>query len=361
MIDLVDPTISKRSRERVDDLLVSGRLADGPEVRTFEDEFAEYCDVEHAVATSNGTTALHTALHATGIGEGDTVLVPPFTFVATANVVRMLGADPVFLDVDRTTYTLDADAVEAYLRETDGEADAVIPVHLFGLPADVSRLRDLGDAYDVTVVEDACQAHGAQVDDRPVGSIGDVGCFSFYPSKNMTTGEGGMLTTDDDDVAARARQFVNHGRDSAGYDHVDVGHNFRLTSIAAAIGREQLRQLPQFNRRRRANAAILTERLDDLPVRTPRTPSDRLHVFNQYTIRVDRRDQLADHLERADVQTGIYYPTPIHQQPAYESVSGSYPVSERLADEVLSLPVHPGLDDDEVKRVASEIRRFHRD
>ncbi|WP_440991919.1 DegT/DnrJ/EryC1/StrS family aminotransferase [Haloarchaeobius baliensis] len=357
MIDLVDPVVGDRERDRIASVLSDGQLADGSTVRSFEDAFADYCGTDHAVATSNGTTALHAALVACGVCSGDTVVTSPFTFVATANAIRHVGAEPLFVDVDPTTYTIDVDAVAEVARRRD--VDAVVPVHLFGLPADMPRLRELATEHDLTLVEDACQAHGATVDEEPVGSHGDAGCFSFYPSKNMTTGEGGMVTTDDDEVAARIRRFVDHGRDGTGR-FVETGHNFRMTSIAAAIGLEQLRRLPEFNRRRRAHAATLTERLTGLPIRTPRTPADRLHVFNQYTVLTEQREALADHLERRGIDSGVYYPTPVHREPAFESVEADCRVAERLAQEVLSLPVHPGLDDREARAVAEAVRGFYR-
>jgi len=358
MIPLVDPPIGERERNRVAEVISSGQLADGPEVRAFESAFAEFCGTEYAVATSNGTTALHAALVGAGVGEGDEVLTTPFSFVATANAIRHAGAEPVFVDVNPRTYNLDPGAVERYLRQTDSDPEAIVPVHLFGLPADVDRLSALAAEHDLTVIEDACQAHGARVDGEPVGSVGDAGCFSFYPSKNLTTGEGGMVTTDDEALAKRVRRFVDHGQNRTG-KHVESGHNFRMTSIAGAIGREQLRRLPEFNRRRRENAATLTEQLSTLPLRTPRIPSDRHHVFNLYTVLCDERDELAEYLEIRGVDSGVYYPTPIHREPAFDDVSADCPVAERLAEAVLSLPVHPGLEDADVRAITDAVGGFY--
>ncbi|WP_256300954.1 DegT/DnrJ/EryC1/StrS family aminotransferase [Haloarchaeobius salinus] len=358
MIELVEPVVGDAEHDRIASVLADGQLADGSTVRSFEDRFADYCGTDHAVATSNGTTALHAALVACGVGDGDTVVTSPFTFVATANAIRHVGAEPVFVDVDPTTFTIDVDAVAKIVRRQD--VDALVPVHLFGLPADMPRLRELAAEYDFALVEDACQAHGASIDGELVGSLGDAGCFSFYPSKNMTTGEGGMVTTDDDEVAARIRRFVDHGRDGTGR-FVETGHNFRMTSIAAGIGLEQLRRLPEFNNRRRANAETLTERLAGLPIRTPGTPDDRRHVFNQYTVLTERREALADHLECRGVDSGVYYPTPVHREPSFSAVDADCRVADRLADEVLSLPVHPALDDREVRAVAEAVRGFYRE
>ena len=355
MIPIADPDVGQAERDAVAAVLEDGRLADGPEVRAFESEFADHAGVDHGVATTNGTTALHVAFRALGVGSGDAVVTTPFSFVASANAVRLCGATPVFADVDPETYNLDPAAVERVLADRDDVA-AILAVHLYGLPADVDALADLADEYDVALVEDAAQAHGATYDDRPVGSFGDAAAFSFYPTKNMTTGEGGMVLTDRDDVAAAAARFVNHGRGESGgrgYEHVEVGHNFRMTSLAAAIGRVQLDRLPEFVAARRKNARVLSDRLADAPVTTPTEPAGRTHAYHQYTVRVADRDGFRTALEERGVDTGVYYPRPIHEQPAYDDVDHSAPVAEAAADEVVSLPVHPGLSPDDLRRVAA--------
>ncbi|WP_435361997.1 DegT/DnrJ/EryC1/StrS family aminotransferase [Haloarchaeobius sp. DFWS5] len=354
MIPIANPIIEREEYERVQAVLESGHIADGPEVRAFEDEFADYCGSDRAVATSNGTTALHVALEALDLPADATVATTPFSFIATANAIRLAGATPHFVDVDPETFNLDANALESELR--DGlDVDAVIAVHLYGLPAQMDHLAELAQSYDFALVEDAAQAHGARFDGDRVGSIGDVGCFSFYPTKNMTTGEGGMVTTDRDDVADRAEQYVNHGRAESGYEHVSVGHNFRMTSIGAAIGRAQLDRLPQFIEARQANAARLDELLAHLDVTTPAVPADRTHVYHQYTIKTRDRDRLRAVLSDRDIGTGVYYPTPIHKQPAYAGNSTEAPTAERLVDEVLSLPVHPRVDAEDIAFVADGI------
>ncbi|WP_115863542.1 DegT/DnrJ/EryC1/StrS family aminotransferase [Halorussus litoreus] len=358
-IPIADPELGEREIDRVRAVMESGRVADGPEVRKFEAEFADFCDAEHGVATSNGTTALHAALEALDIGPGDKVVTSPFSFVASANAIRLAGADPVFADVDPDTYALDPAAVEAVAREHDDVA-AVVPVHLYGLPADVGHLLDVADDYGLAVVEDAAQAHGAEYRGRKVGSFGDAACFSFYPTKNMTTGEGGMITTQREDVAERAASFANHGRpaDGGGYEHVRLGHNFRLTSLAAAIGRIQLDRLPDYNAARRSNAGYLTDALADSEVVTPTEPDDRRHIYHQYTVRTDDRDGLAAHLDDAGVGTGVYYPTPIHELDTYEDVDSSAQVAERAAREVLSLPVHPNLSESDLRTIAEAITEY---
>ena len=355
MIYIANPEFDTAEKEAVTEVLDSGMVADGDVVRSFEQEFAEYCHTVHGVATSNGTTALHAALEALDIGDGDTVLTTPFSFIATANTIRLAGAEPVFADIDPETYNLDPEAAEMVAREHD--VDAIMTVHLYGLPSDLEPLADLADDLDVPLIEDAAQAHGAEYKGTRVGSFGDVACFSFYPTKNMTTGEGGMITTDRDAVAERARRYINHGRTDT-YEHAEVGHNYRMTNIAAAIGREQLEKLPGYIDARRANAAQLTEGLADTSVVTPTEPADRTHVYHQYTVRADDRDKLKADLADNGVGAGVYYPLCIHNQPAYEGVDTQAPVAETAADEVLSLPVHPALTTSDVAHIVEVIQNY---
>jgi len=361
-IQMAAPDVGEPERERVSEVLDSGRLADGPIVREFERAFADYCDAEYGVATANGTAALCTALEAVGIGEGDVVVTTPFSFVASANAIRLCGARPVFADIDEATYTLDPESVEDVVTATDDVA-AILPVHLYGLPAEMDRLADIAEEHGLALIEDAAQAHGATYEETPVGTIGDVGCFSFYPTKNMTTGEGGMVLTDDPDIADRAAQYVNHGRadtDAHGYDHVTVGHNLRLTSLAAGIGLEQLRKLPTYNDSRRANAARLSAALADVPeVVLPTEPPGRRHVYHQYTIRCQDRSALRNHLDKHGVDTGVYYATTIPDQPAYDGFDASVPTARRVAEQVVSLPIHPGLSEEDVETVAGAVRSHY--
>lgn len=354
MIPIANPQLGDPEKARIDEVIDSGQLADGPEVREFETAFADFCGATHGIATTNGTTALHTAVEALGLGPGDRVVTTPFSMIASANSIRLAGAEPVFADIDPETYNIDPDSVEEIAREQD--VDAILPVHLFGLPADMPRLSAIADEHDLLVIEDAAQAHGAAIDGQPVGTFGDVSCFSFYPTKNMTTGEGGMVLTDDPDVAARARSFINHGRsaDGATYEHTRLGQNYRMTSVLAAIGRVQVENLPEYNEARRVNAARLTEEIPEW-VDTPIEPEGRRHVYHQYTIRVEDRDALANHLESVGVGTGVYYPTPIHEQPVYDDVDCDAPVAERAADEVLSLPVHPALSSSDIDDIVAAV------
>ncbi|WP_313696284.1 DegT/DnrJ/EryC1/StrS family aminotransferase [Halorarum halobium] len=356
MIPIANPRIGDAESEGVQRVLESGQLADGEEVRRFEDEFSEFCGAAHGVATTNGTTALHATFEALGIGEGDAVVTTPFSFVASANAVRLAGAEPVFADVHPSTFTLDPREVEAVVRERD-DVEAILAVHLYGLPAAMDHLREIADEHDLALVEDAAQAHGAEFDRRRVGSFGDAACFSFYPTKNMTTGEGGMVTTDRAELAERVARFADHGRIS-GYEHGEVGHNFRMTSLCAAIGRAQLPKLTDHTIARRGHAAYLTKRLSDAGVITPNEPPGSRHVYHQYTVRHDDRDGLREHLADAGVGSGIYYPVPIHEQPAYEGFDADCPVAERAAEQVLSLPVHPSLSTDDLRRICAAVESY---
>jgi dTDP-4-amino-4,6-dideoxygalactose transaminase len=365
VIPIANPEFGEAEKQAVLDVMESGRFTDGPTVRKFEAEFAEFCGATHGVATTNGTTALQTAFEALDIGAGDTVVTSPFSFIASANAVRFAGARPVFADIDLATYNIDPHSTEELIEEYD--ADAILAVHLFGLPAEMTVLREIADEHDCALIEDAAQAHGAAVENSRVGTLGDAACFSFYPTKNMTTGEGGMVTTDRAEVAENAASFVNHGRvpDRPAYEHTKTGHNFRMTSLLAAIGRVQLERLPAYNESRRTNAARLTEALSELDgIETPVEPADRRHVYHQYTIRHGERDALLDHLEGSGVGAGIYYPRPIHFQPPYadgEATSKGAtdaPAAEYAAESVLSLPVHPGLEREDVEAVIDAVHNY---
>lgn len=355
MIPIAYPDLSDAAIDHVGDVMESGMIADGPTVRDFESEFAEFAGTDHAVATANGTAALQAALIAAGIGEGDTVLTTPFSFIASANAARLCGAEVVFADIDPETYNLDPEAVRKRVESVD--VDAIVAVHLYGLPAEMDALTAIASEEDAVLVEDAAQAHGAVFSGDRVGAIGDVGCFSFYPTKNMTTAEGGMVTTDDPEIAKRARRFVNHGRTS-GYQHATVGHNLRMTSVGAAIGLEQLKRLPSFNEQRRHNAAKLTAGIAKTSIEAPTEPPRTRHVYHQYTVRTADRDELQSYLEDNCVGTGIYYPKCIHEQPAYSTVSRQLPVAESTADTVLSLPVHPHVSETDLDHIIDILQNY---
>lgn len=361
-IPIADPELSDDAIDRVRSVMDSGMIADGPEVRQFESAFAEYCNVEYGVATANGTAALQAALKAAGVGPDDTVLTTPFSFVASANAARLCGSDVIFSDIDPKTYNLDAAEARRTLAGYEGSIEAIIAVHLYGLPAEMGALRAIANTHDAVLIEDAAQAHGAGYTGTRVGALGDLACFSFYPTKNMTTAEGGMVTTDNQNFAEGARQFINHGR-TDNYKHATVGHNLRMTSLAAAIGHEQLQRLPGFNERRRRNAARLNKGLEKTALATPTEPAHCRHVYHQYTIRTPEREAVATYLDDHDIGNAVYYPTCIHNQPAYDGYkyNDTYPVAERVAEEVLSLPVHPNVSDTDVEQIIEVLTQYDND
>jgi perosamine synthetase len=355
MIPIASPELGNEEIKRVTNVIESGMLTDGEEVREFEREFADYCGTEHAVATTNGTSALHATLVAFGIGEGDRVLTTPFSFVATANAIRHAGAEPVFGDIDSTTYNLDPDVARDVAE--DKRVDAILVVHMYGLPAEMNMFEQLASEIEIPLIEDCAQAHGSRYRGDQAGSLGDAACFSFYPTKNMTTGEGGAILTDSQTVADRARRFVDHGR-TARNTHASLGHNFRMTNIAAAIGRSQLDRLPNFLQRRRENATRLTAGLSKTGLALPTELEHSNHVYHQYTVRTADRPGLREHLEGHGVGTRVYYPTCIHEQPAYEDVHHSAPVAERASSEVLSIPVHPGVSVTDIGHITEVITEY---
>jgi len=355
-MSIADPAVGTDEIRRIREVVRSGQLSGGSEVTAFGEEFADYCGVAHGVPTSNGTTALHAALVGLGIGDGDTVVTTPFSFVATANAVQLAGAEPVFADIDPTTFNLAPDAVEAEFEARDGDVDAILAVHLYGCPAAMDELRELADRYDAALVEDCAQAHGATYDGEPVGSLGDAGCFSFYPTKNMTTGEGGIVVTDDDEVAARVEQFIDHGRGPEG--HETVGHNFRMSDICAAMGRVQLEKLDEFVTARREHAERFDDALETSDPVAPIEPSDRRHAYHQYTVRCVDREQFQRHLRRYGVDSAVYYPTAIPNEPAYAETTAAVPEAERAADQVVSLPVHQNLRPRDVRAICLALTEY---
>lgn len=364
MIRLAQPQLGEEELLAVQEVIRSGYVAAGPQVYRFEEAFAAYVGVRHAVATANGTVALHAALLGAGVEPGDRVVTTPFTFIATANAILYCGAVPVFADIDPETYNLSPES----LAETLGRlaaagtpAKAVLLVHLFGLPCDMTAIAAVAEEHGALLIEDCAQAHGAAYNGRRVGTFGTAGTFSFYATKNLTTGEGGMVVTNSDDVAERVRQLVNHGRVDR-YEHALLGYNYRMTDLAAAIGLAQLAKLDQFNLKRRAHAVRLSRQLAGVAELTlPVEPAGCYHVYHQYTVRHPRRDELARWLREQGVETGVIYPIPLHQQPLYRDKGYGelvLPNAEDAAREVLSLPVHPGLSEQDVQAVADGVRAF---
>ncbi len=370
MIPMAHPLLGAEEEAAVLRVLGSGQLAQGECVAAFEHRFAELCHVDKAVAVSSGTAALHLALLAHDIGPGDEVITTAFSFAATANAVLFVGATPVFVDIDPATYTLDPIQVE---RAITRRTKAIIAVHLYGHPCDMARLEELTKAYSLILIEDASQAHAAAVHERPVGSFG-TGCFSFYATKNMTTGEGGMVTTSDPALAERVSLLRNHGQETR-YHQVALGYNLRMTELQAALGIAQIEKLERFTRQRIANATFLTNHLKE-GVPTPIVRPGCRHVYHQYTIRVPlHRDEWIKHLWAKGIATSIHYPLAIHQQPFYRHHPSLFyvlspgarayiqggdptallPATEKAVQQVLSLPVHPALSEDDLTRIASEV------
>lgn len=358
MINIARPMIGDEEKLAVLNVLDSGILAQGPRVKAFEEAFASLCGVKHAIATSSGTTALHTALLALGISPGAEVITSPFTFIASANSILYTGAKPVFVDIDPESFNINPRLIETAITP---KTKAILPVHLFGLSCDMDLIQDTARKHDLMIIEDACQSHGARYHNQPVGSFG-TGTFSFYPTKNMTSAEGGMITTDDDSIAENCRVIRQHGMRRR-YYHDELGFNFRMTDIHAAIGLEQIKKLEKFNEARIKNALYLNDHLRG--VKVPLIPEGSRHVFHQYTIRVSNghREALMHHLSQKGIGSAIYYPVPIHKQTYYTEVLGynqSLPEAERAAAEVLSLPVHPGLNQDDLNSIVRAVNEFFR-
>jgi perosamine synthetase len=349
MINIAKPLIGAEEKQAVMEVLDSGIIAQGPRVKAFEEAFANMCEVKHAIATTSGTTALHVALLAHGIGEGDEVITSPFTFIASANSVLYTGARPVFVDIDPATFNMNTALIEKAITP---RTRAILPVHLFGLSCDMDQILEIARKHHLVVIEDACQSHGALYNGRRVGSFG-TGTFSLYPTKNMTSAEGGMITTDDDELAEKCRVIRQHGMRRR-YYHDELGFNFRMTDVHAAIGLAQLQKLDKFNRARQRNAAYLSQHLEGVQV--PFVPEGSQHVYHQYTVRVagERRDNLRSFLQENGVGSEVYYPVPVHQQTFYIEDLGyalSMPEAEKAALEVLSLPVHPALSQADLEKI----------
>ncbi|MEM5847376.1 MAG: DegT/DnrJ/EryC1/StrS family aminotransferase [Candidatus Aenigmatarchaeota archaeon] len=357
MIKIASPVIGEEEIKAVEEVLRSGILAQGPKVKEFEEKIAEYIGVKYAIATSSGTTALHTALLAVGIKPGDEVITTPFTFIATANSILYCGAKPVFVDVDERTFNINPSLIEEKITE---KTKAILPVHLYGQPADMKSLMKICEKHNLILVEDAAQALGAEFEGKKVGSFGDCAIFSFYPTKNITTGEGGMVVTNDEEIAEKCRKIRNHGEYER-YFVDSLGYNYRMTEIAAVIGLTQLKKLESLNTKRIKNANFLIKNLKNIKeIEVPFIAKNVKHVFHQFTIKTNRRDELKHFLEEKGIQSVVYYPLPIHKQKLYQELGYKdfLPVAEKLSKEVLSLPVHPNLTKEDLSLIVESIREF---
>jgi dTDP-4-amino-4,6-dideoxygalactose transaminase len=341
----------------VHSVLKSGAFVLGPEVQQFEAEVGKYLGVKHAIGLNSGTDALVIGLRAMGIKPGDEVITSSFSFFATAEAIEIIGAKTVFVDIDPETFNLDVGQIEGKLTK---KTKAILPVHLYGQPADMDPIRDVAARHGLVVIEDAAQAHAARYKGRPAGSLGDLACFSFYPSKNLGAyGEGGIVLTSRDDLAERLRLLRNWGERTK-YEHLVLAFNARLQGLQGAILRVKLRHLEDWTERRRRHAARYHELLADAGLELPIEMPYARHVYHLYTVRARDRSALQAALKAADVQTGLHYPKPVHLQPAYAHLgyrAGAFPVSEALAAEVLSLPMFPELTGGQIEAVAAAVRR----
>jgi len=362
MIPIARPLLGEEELAAVKEVLESGRLAQGPKVEAFERAFAAYVGRKHGIAVTNGTAALHIALMAHGLKAAHDVIVPPLTFFASASTVLLTGARPVFADVDRATYNLDPAKLKDLITRRTA---AIMPVHLYGQTAEMDPIREIAEAHDLAVIEDACQAHGAQYHGKKAGNLGDTACFSFYPTKNMTTGEGGMILTDDEEIARKARLLRDHGQ-TAKYEHAILGYNCRMTELAAAIGLVQLKKLDGWVARRRANAHALTKGLDGIEGLVPPAEGNwMVHAFYQYVVRADPKFPMArDEIVQTLVEDGIgcrpSYPSALYKQKALRDlkVRGRCPVAESVVPRLFEIPVHPGLGPGDVERIVEAVDRL---
>jgi len=360
VIPIAKPFIGSEEQAAVTEVLASGQLASGPRVHEFEHAFAEFCQSPAAVACGSGTAGLVAAVASLDLPRGSKILTTPFSFIATANCILASDCRPVFIDIDEDTFNITARGVKAAF-DRDPDIRAVLPVHLYGQACEIHEMVEIAHAHGAAVIEDCAQAHGAAEDGVPVGAIGDLGVFSFYPTKNMMAGEGGMITGRNTGLLDTCRLIIDHGS-PARYVHIRLGFNYRMTSMSAAIGLCQLRRLPAWNAQRRRNAESLTAALAGQTWLS--TPSERpncAHVYHQYVLKVPERARLQEHLTAAGIGTAVHYPRTITAQPFYRELGYScqdQPIACAMAETVLSLPVHPALTPDDLQAIVTAMRAF---
>lgn len=363
MIKITQPIIGQEEIDAVVNVMKSGMIAQGPVTAEFEKKFADFCGTKHAIATSNGTTALHCAIYAAGIKEGDEVITTPFTFVATANSILMQGATPIFADINPDSFLFDPKEIE---KKITSKTKAILPVDLYGQAYDVEEINLIAKKHGLMVIEDACQAHGAEYSNKKAGSLGDIACFSLYATKNMVTGEGGMITTNDDDMAMKCKVFRHHGQsETERYKYYDLGYNYRITDIASAIGLEQLKKLGSFTEKRIKNSSRLIEGLSGIKgLITPKIGDLKKHVFHQFTIKITSdfdmsRDDFSSYLLEKGIGNAIFYPKGLHLFPQFEKFGykvGDFPITEEITSQVLSLPVYPLVSDEDTEYIIKTIK-----
>ena len=366
MIPFVDlksqyDSIKDKIDEAIQNVLNNTSFIMGEELKKFEEEYALFCDVKYAIGVANGSDALILALKACSIGEGDEVITTPHTFIATAEAISNVGGKIVFVDIDPKTYTIDISKIKEKINE---RTKAIIPVHLYGQFSDMEPIMELAKKYNLKIIEDAAQAHGAEYKGEKVGSIGDVACFSFYPGKNLGAyGDAGMITTNDGEIAEKVKLLRNHGRITKKYEHEIEGYSSRLDNLQAAILRVKLKYLNEWNDMRRSNAKKYNELLSNIDgIITPYEADYAKHVYHLYVIRTEKgRDKLREELKSKGIATGIHYPIPLHLQPAYrylEFKEGDFPVTEKASQEILSLPMFAELNDEQIEEIVELIKKF---
>ena len=344
---------------KVLDILSSGWYIGGPEVKNFEEKAAEYTGVKHAIGCANGTDALLVTMMAAGVKAGDEVITTPFTFIATAETIKLLGAIPVFVDIKKDTYNIDPELIEAVITD---KTKAIIPVHLYGQAADMDRIMEIAEKHNLTVIEDNAQGFGGKYKGKQLGSIGHMATVSFYPAKNLgAAGDGGLILTNDDKLETQLRMIVNHGQNER-YKHQVVGVNSRLDSIQAAILAIKLQYLDKWNSNRRVNAEKYKQALADVAV-LPYEDSDNYHIYHQFSIQVENRDELQKFLFENKIPNAIHYPIPLHLQVAFEDNNyprGSFPIAEKISENIISLPMHPDLTDEEITFITDKVKEFYK-
>lgn len=354
------PQIYEETMNKIEYLVKNTQFIGGDEVAAFDKEFAEFCGVPYAIGCSNGTDALVIALKALGIGVGDTVLTVPNSFIATTEAISCVGAEIDFIDIEEQYYTMDPALLRKYMLTTKKNVKAIIPVHLYGQMANMPELMEIAKEYNLKVIEDTAQAHGASIEGKMPGQWGDIATFSFYPGKNLGAfGDAGAVITRNEDLYIHMKKLINHGRWQAKYEHEIEGYNHRIDTIQAAILRIKLRHLSEWNERRRKVADQYEDLLKSLDIIGPKVRSNAQHVFYVYTIRVKNRDEFQRKLKEKGIETQIYYPIPLHLQPAYKSLgykTGDFPITERISGEILSIPLWPEISEMTIACICNELR-----
>jgi dTDP-4-amino-4,6-dideoxygalactose transaminase len=360
------PYIDEKICNDVVSVLKSGMLVQGPKVKELEEKFSKKVNVKYCAAVNSGTAALHSALFSAGIQTGDEVITTPFTFVATANSILMVGAKPVFVDINEKTFNIDPDKIE---KKITPKTKAIIPVHLYGLMTDMEKIINIAKNHNLLVIEDAAQAHDAEINGEKAGSIGGIGTFSLYATKNMMSAEGGLVTSNNEDFIEKVKSFRHHGQSHKGrYNYTGFGYNYRMTDIHAVIALNQLEKLEEFNTARQRNAKLYNEYLNEIGgITTPYIPKGYKHVYHQYTIKINykifghSREELISKLNSNDIFPAIFYPQPLHLIPTFRRdgfEEGDFPIAEKISSEVLSLPVHPGIKENDIEKVYKVIKNL---